>query len=177
MSEARTTIDAPFGRLHVTARDGAIRGIHFEHDGHAALAMRVPTDDREPVLVRARAQLLEYLVGERREFDLPLAPEGTPLQLEVWRALARIPFGARSSYAALAATVGRPRAARAIGSANARNPISIVVPCHRVIGADGALTGYAGGLASKEWLLAHEARVAIRHAWGTSAADMSRPST
>lgn len=107
-----------------------------------------------------RAQLGEYFAGARRAFELPLSGRGTQAQRAVWRALADIPFGEVQSYAELARAVGAPRSARAVGAANARNPLSIVVPCHRVIGSDGSLTGYAGGLEAKRWLLAHEARVA-----------------
>jgi methylated-DNA-[protein]-cysteine S-methyltransferase len=101
-------------------------------------------------------QLDEYFAGARTAFDLPLAPRGTPFQRRVWEELARIPFGATVTYGELAARVGHPGAARAVGAAVARNPISIVVPCHRVVGADGTLTGYAGGVARKAYLLAHE---------------------
>ncbi|MCA9677318.1 MAG: methylated-DNA--[protein]-cysteine S-methyltransferase, partial [Myxococcales bacterium] len=103
-----------------------------------------------------RAQLAAYLDGARRAFDVPLAPAGTPFQLAVWDALLAIPYGATESYGALARRLGRPHAARAVGAANGQNPISIIVPCHRVIGADGSLTGYGGGLPAKRWLLAHE---------------------
>jgi methylated-DNA-[protein]-cysteine S-methyltransferase len=108
---------------------------------------------------RARQELLEYCRGERQAFTLPLRLNGTDWQVAVWRALTRIPFGETRTYGELAAELGRPGAARAMGRANATNPISVVVPCHRVIGANGALTGYGGGLHIKERLLAHEARV------------------
>ena len=111
---------------------------------------------RSAVLTRAAAQLDEYFAGERRDFDLPLAPSGTAFQVEVWRALARIPFGATCSYGDLARAVGRPAASRAVGAANGKNPIAIILPCHRVIGASGELTGYGGGLPMKRWLLDHE---------------------
>jgi methylated-DNA-[protein]-cysteine S-methyltransferase len=113
----------------------------------------------DEALCDAREQLAAYFAGERRDFDLPLAPEGTPFQRRVWKELARIPFGVTVSYAELARRVGRPRAARAVGTANARNPIAIVVPCHRVIGADGTLVGFGAGLERKKWLLEHEAAV------------------
>lgn len=111
------------------------------------------------MLVRAAAQLAEYFAGERAEFDIPLAPRGTGFQRLVWAALEQIPFGETRSYGELAAGLGRPSASRAVGAANGKNPISILVPCHRVIAGSGALTGYAGGLAAKRWLLAHEARM------------------
>jgi methylated-DNA-[protein]-cysteine S-methyltransferase len=110
-------------------------------------------------LATAREQLGAYFTGELREFSLPLAPEGTPFQRAVWSALQRIPFGATTSYGALAASLGVRGGARAVGAANRLNPLAIVVPCHRVIGSDGKLTGYAGGLERKSFLLAHEARV------------------
>src|SRR5919108_1425992 len=110
-------------------------------------------------LATARAQLSAYFEGELREFSLALAPEGTPFQQTVWAALRRIPYGATTTYGALAASLGVRGAARAVGSANRLNPLAIVVPCHRVIGSDGRLTGYAGGLERKSFLLAHEARV------------------
>jgi methylated-DNA-[protein]-cysteine S-methyltransferase len=111
---------------------------------------------RTELLVRAAAQLAEYFAGERRVFDLPLAPAGTAFQVQVWRALERIPFGATCSYGELARSIGRPSASRAVGAANGSNPIAIILPCHRVIGANGGLTGYGGGLDMKRWLLAHE---------------------
>lgn len=109
-----------------------------------------------PPLSEARSQLEEYFEGRRTIFDLPLAPQGTEFQLRAWIALRDIPFGEVRTYAQQAVTVGRPTAVRAIGAANARNPLPIVVPCHRVIGAGGALTGFAGGIEVKRWLLAHE---------------------
>ena len=108
----------------------------------------------------ARDQLRAWFAGRRTTFDLPLRPRGTPFQLSVWRALGEIPYGETSSYRELAVAVGQPSAARAVGAANARNPLSIVVPCHRVIGARGELTGYAGGVERKRWLLEHERAVA-----------------
>jgi methylated-DNA-[protein]-cysteine S-methyltransferase len=110
------------------------------------------------VLARAATQLAEYFAGARRVFDVPLAPRGTDFQQGVWRELARIPYGETRSYGELARVLGRPSASRAVGAANGKNPISILVPCHRVIAGSGALTGYAGGLDAKRWLLAHEAR-------------------
>jgi methylated-DNA-[protein]-cysteine S-methyltransferase len=107
-------------------------------------------------------QIEEYCAGTRRDFELPLAPQGTSFQQEVWNALVKIPFGTTTSYGALAAKLGRPNAARAVGLANGSNPIGLIVPCHRVIGVDGSLTGYGGGLPLKRALLAHEAEVARR---------------
>jgi methylated-DNA-[protein]-cysteine S-methyltransferase len=108
------------------------------------------------VLVQAARELAEYFAGRRRQFETPLEPIGTAFQRSVWAALATIPYGRTLSYAALADALGRPGAARAVGAANARNPLSLFLPCHRVLGSGGALTGYAGGLERKRWLLAHE---------------------
>jgi methylated-DNA-[protein]-cysteine S-methyltransferase len=125
----------------------------------------VGTRRRGDVLRRAAAQLTEYFAGQRRAFDLPLAPRGTGFQRLVWEALTRIPHGETRSYRELACSLGRPSACRAVGAANGQNPISIIVPCHRVIASNGDLTGYAGGLAAKRWLLDHErAPVARRRA-------------
>lgn len=110
------------------------------------------------ILDRAAAQLGEYFAGERTTFDLELAPEGTEFQQKVWMLLRAIPFGETRSYGQLATKLKRPTASRAVGAANGRNPLGIIVPCHRVIGASGDLTGYAGGLPMKRWLLAHEQR-------------------
>jgi methylated-DNA-[protein]-cysteine S-methyltransferase len=111
---------------------------------------------RSEVLARAADQLAEYFAGKRRVFDLPLGPRGTGFQARVWRELTKIPYGETCSYGDIARAVGRPSASRAVGAANGRNPIAIIVPCHRVIGASGELTGYGGGLPMKRWLLAHE---------------------
>lgn len=133
-----------------------------EDDGHLVMAQfgarRDPAWRMEPgpLLRLARDQLREYFAGRRRDFDLPLAPRGTQFQLLVWRALRAIPYGETRSYGQIAAAAGNPRACRAVGLANNRNPIAIIVPCHRVIGADGSLTGYAAGLDIKARLLALE---------------------
>ena len=122
-----------------------------------------PADSRrdDAAFAAAREQLDAYFAGDLREFDLPLAAQGTPFQREVWDALREIPYGTTTSYGAIARRLGRPvGAARAVGACNGRNPIGLVVPCHRVIGASGGIVGYAGGLDRKRWLLAHEARVA-----------------
>jgi methylated-DNA-[protein]-cysteine S-methyltransferase len=153
------TMSSPIGELLLVSTGDALCGVYMPgHDPAPTLAgARSGADE---VLGRAAAQLGEYFAGARRAFDLPLRLAGTEFQARVWQALREIPFAGRSSYGALARALGRPSASRAVGSANRRNPISIVVPCHRVIGGDGRLTGYAGGLPAKEWLLAHEARVA-----------------
>ena len=111
------------------------------------------TGERDDLLDRAIDEVDEYFAGKRTAFDIPLAPEGTPFQQEVWKALRAIPFGETRSYMDVARTIGKPRAVRAVGAANGRNPLGIVVPCHRVIGADGSLTGYAGGMERKKFLL------------------------
>lgn len=140
---------SPHGDLTVLAdADGAVTRILFPHEPVPA---DVVWDD--PRAAGPAAQLEAFLRGERTAFDLPLAPRGTPFQRRVWEELARIPYGEAISYRELAARVGRPTASRAVGRANATNPIPIVVPCHRVVGADGSLTGYAGGVALKAALL------------------------
>ena len=147
-------IDSPLGPLRLFAADGAIRGIFLPSQSPTLIAGAGPPD---PVLKLAALQLREYFVGDRRVFTVPLCAAGTEFQHKVWRALLEIPHGETRSYAALAHAIARPAASRAVGHANSRNPISILVPCHRVIGSDGALTGYAGGAAAKQWLLSHEA--------------------
>lgn len=146
---------SPVGPLTLTAEDGALTAIDFGAPaGYADGAAPAPPAD--PVLAEAARQVATYFAGELREFDLPLRPNGTPFQLTVWAALRRIPYGQTITYGELALSIGRPTAARAVGGANHHNPLPIVVPCHRVIGADGALTGYAGGLGIKSALLAGE---------------------
>ena len=142
---------SPVGALWLCAEDERLVGLYLP-DRPAPSG----PGGRGGVLARAAAQLAEYFAGERRDFDLPLAPSGTEFQRTVWHALAEIPFGATCSYGDLARAVGRPSASRAVGAANGKNPISIILPCHRVIGASGELTGYGGGLPMKRWLLDHE---------------------
>jgi methylated-DNA-[protein]-cysteine S-methyltransferase len=149
----RCAVDSPLGPLVLAARGEALVGLHLP--GSAAPAP-AGTPRATPVLARAAAQLAEYFGGSRRAFDLPLAADGTPFQQAVWAALRTIPFGATWSYGALARRIGQPAASRAVGAANRRNPIAIIIPCHRVIGADGSLTGFGGGLTAKRFLLAHE---------------------
>lgn len=149
--------DSPLGTLRLAARDGALVGIWFDgqkYDARAGLDWREAPDDA--LLRDAARQLDEYFAGRRRRFDLRLAPVGTEFQRDVWRAIAKVPAGSTISYAELARRVGRPTSVRAAGAATGRNPLSIVVPCHRIVGADGALTGYAGGLERKRALLALE---------------------
>lgn len=150
-------LDSPLGPLRLYAADGALCGVFLPAQRPPLVAEAGPPD---PVLGLAAAQLREYFAGARRAFTVPLRAAGTDFQRTVWRALLEIPHGETRSYAALARAIARPGASRAVGHANSRNPISILVPCHRVIGSDGALTGYAGGPAAKQWLLAHEATTA-----------------
>jgi len=154
-----TEMKSPLGRLLLTADDGALSGVHFpgqKHDRPPQPDWQRADDD--PVLAAARMQLAEYFDGRRSAFELPLAPRGTAFQQAVWKALLAVPFGATSTYGAIAAAVRRPRAVRAVGAAIGANPLGIVVPCHRIIGRDGSLTGYAGGLERKAKLLALERR-------------------
>ena len=151
-------IETPVARLLVAADEAGLRLIHFQTGPRPRRPD--PAWRRDPAPFRGLArQLDEYFAGRRRAFELPLAPEGTAFQLATWQALRAIPYGTTISYAELARRVGKPEAVRAVGAANGANPLPIVVPCHRVIGNDGSLTGYAGGLAAKQWLLAHERRV------------------
>lgn len=148
-----SVMDSPIGPLTLVESDGALVAVLM--DGHRSppvpeSAWGDPVDDALPEATR---QLAEYFAGERTSFDLPLAPAGTDFQKEVWAALAAIPYGETRSYGQLAIAVGRPGASRAVGLANGRNPLSIVVPCHRVVGSDGKLTGYSGGPERKQFLL------------------------
>lgn len=149
-----TTTDSPVGPLLLTSDGRALTRVLFDADPDPDWSAQ-PCD----LLDRAVEQLREYFAGERTEFDLPLAPDGTPFQRRVWEALRTIPYAETISYRQLADRVGNPSASRAVGLANGRNPISLVVPCHRVIGADGSLTGYGGGLDRKRTLLDLERRV------------------
>ncbi|MFA0922148.1 methylated-DNA--[protein]-cysteine S-methyltransferase [Xanthomonas fragariae] len=148
------TFPSPIGALSVAADNTGVHYILFAQNRYDAVARaRWVHDPDAPLVCEAREQLLDYLHGGRRRFDLPLAPTGTPFQLEVWHMLAQIRFGQTWSYAQLAQAVGRPAASRAVGAANGRNPLPIVLPCHRVIGTNGALTGFGGGLPTKQALL------------------------
>lgn len=147
-----THVDSPLGELLLAGDDGALRLISFPTGKGRRRPERDWVEDPAPFRVAAR-QLAEYFAGRRERFDLPLAPEGTEFQRAVWQGLRRIPYGRTWSYAELAQRIGRPRAMRAVGAANGANPLPIVVPCHRVIGADGSLTGFGGGLPAKRLLL------------------------
>jgi len=152
------TLSSPVGRLTVVGQGDDLVGLYFDKDPLAA-KMRATGVKDDGRLRTAVAQLEEYFAGARTRFDLSLLPPGTPFQKKVWAALVQIPFGATASYGEIARAVGRPDASRAVGGANHRNPIAIIIPCHRVIGADGSMTGYGGGLPRKRLLLELEARV------------------
>ena len=145
-------LDSPVGRLLLVIGAQGLQRVHFESSRHP---FRVDKEwERSPgALHEARAQLKAYFAGKLKEFDLQLAPEGSEFQQQVWLELLRIPYGATTSYGEIAKRVGDPTASRAVGAANGQNPLAIVVPCHRVIGANGSLTGYGGGLPVKRFLL------------------------
>ena len=153
-----TEFDSPLGRLLLFGTTRGLSGImmtrHRHFDGQQKNWQRDDARWRD-----ASKQLVEYFAGKRRDFDIPLDVEGTEFQMKVWAALCTIPFGRTASYGDIARQIGNPKAVRAVGLANGRNPVSIVVPCHRVIGADGTLTGYGGGLDRKKILLDLESRV------------------
>ena len=154
-----TEYQSPMGQLLLAASERGLAGVYFEEHKHFKGMSGWQRDDQHVVLQRTRQQLAAYFAGERREFDLPLdMSAGTAFQRSVWLALCNLPFGSTTSYAAIAQGIGNPGAVRAVGAANGRNPISIIVPCHRVIASSGALTGYAGGLENKKILLALEAK-------------------
>ena len=152
-----TTIDSPIGPLGLVATDRGLRAVSWRGE---ETSVELPPDmldgSDHPVLARAAAQLDEYFRGDRTSFDLPLDLRGTEFQLAAWRALGDIPYGSTRSYGEQASLIGRPKAVRAVGQANGRNPVPIVLPCHRVIGANGSLVGFGGGLDTKTVLLQHE---------------------
>ncbi len=148
-----TLIDSPVGPLFVAASDEGLRAIEFRENKHPVKRDGDWREGDNAVLRKVHKQLDEYFAGKRRAFDLPLSPTGTEFQRKVWTTLATIPYGETISYAQLAARIGKPSAMRAVGAANGRNPLPIVLPCHRVIGADGSLTGFGGGLPTKQFLL------------------------
>ena len=150
------TLQSPIGELMLISDGKSLTGLYMANQKHAARRAKAIRD--EALLKRPRARMQAYFAGELRDFELPLAAGGTPFQQRVWRALCDIPYGETISYGELARRIGQPKASRAVGLANGQNPIAIVVPCHRVIGANGSLTGYGGGLERKRWLLAHESK-------------------
>ncbi|MGQ0697788.1 MAG: methylated-DNA--[protein]-cysteine S-methyltransferase [Panacagrimonas sp.] len=150
-------LDSPLGPLLLLGSHGILTGLYMiEHKG-GPRAEQLGTQD-DAAFAAAREQLAAYFAGELREFDFAHTGKGTPFQQRVWKTLCEIPYGETISYGELARRIDQPTASRAVGLANGQNPISIIVPCHRVIGANGSLTGYGGGLERKRWLLAHEAR-------------------
>ncbi|HEY6556726.1 MAG TPA: methylated-DNA--[protein]-cysteine S-methyltransferase [Polyangiaceae bacterium] len=161
-----SAIPSPIGRLTLLGDGAGLHGIYFEGARAEALSATCARDARP--LRQAIRQLEEYFAGRRTAFDLSLSPRGTAFQRRVWHALSEIPFGGTWSYAAVAQRIGAPGAARAVGAANGKNPLPIVVPCHRVIGADGSLTGFGGGMDRKRWLLDFEASSAARAEFGKS---------
>ncbi len=161
-------LDSPIGRLRLVATDQGLSHLLFDQqagdsvDSSSMGSSSVGSDsdpakaDDHPVLAAATSQLEEYFAGQRQEFDIPLDLTGTEFQRAAWSALAGVPFGETRSYRQQAEAIGRPNTVRAIGAANGRNPVPIVLPCHRIVGSDGSLTGYGGGLPIKEFLLNHE---------------------
>jgi methylated-DNA-[protein]-cysteine S-methyltransferase len=156
----KACFDSPIGRLEILASDKGITEIRFAGAPKKARAgkapVKKPAPPADPILAACVLELDEYFAGQRTEFTVALDLEGTPFQKKVWAKLLKVPCGWTTSYGELAKAVGRPGAARAVGGANHRNPVSIIVPCHRVVGSGGSLTGYGGGLARKRWLLEHE---------------------
>jgi len=153
-----TTMASPIGTLLLMGTREHLTGLYMErHDPAPSAAVQSGVRDDRP-FSQVKRQLEEYFAGTRTSFDLPIQPEGTEFQRRVWNALLEIPYGTTISYLELARRIGDEKAARAVGLANGLNPISIIVPCHRVIGADGSLTGYGGGIERKRWLLQHEAK-------------------
>lgn len=149
----------PVGKLKLVASDKGLVAVLWENDNPSRVRLsKLEENDQYPILLKAERQLQEYFSGQRQDFDLPLDLRGTDFQKSVWEALCTIPFGETRSYGELATQLGKPSAGRAVGAANGRNPISIVVPCHRVIGSSGKLTGFAGGLETKAHLLSLETK-------------------
>ncbi|MCZ7415084.1 MULTISPECIES: methylated-DNA--[protein]-cysteine S-methyltransferase [unclassified Streptomyces] len=158
-NRTHTVLDSPLGPLTLVAEDGVLRGLYMTDQRHRPPEASFGVPEPEG-FADVTAQLGEYFAGERTAFSLPLALEGTPFQRTVWAALCEIPYGETVSYGELAEHIGRPTASRAVGMANGRNPVGIIVPCHRVVGASGSLTGYGGGLDRKLHLLDFERRTA-----------------
>jgi methylated-DNA-[protein]-cysteine S-methyltransferase len=157
MNLAYKTIESPVGKLKLVASEKALVAILWEKDNPRRVRLtELVANDRHPILVEAERQLSEYFAGKRKMFSVALDMRGTRFQQDVWETLLAIPFGQTRSYGQLAKQLGNPRATRAVGAANGRNPISIIVPCHRVIGSSGKLTGFAGGLEVKAQLLSLE---------------------
>ena len=155
MATYTTTMDSPLGPIRIAGTNTGLTRVDFQH-GLRPVEPIPGWQDTPDVLAEAVQQLREYFEGTRQTFSVALAPDGTDFQQEVWRALQQIPFGTTRTYQDLAQTLGKPKGARAVGSANGRNPIAIMIPCHRIIGRDGRLRGYASGLPIKRQLLQHE---------------------
>ncbi len=153
----------PIGSLHVACDDSGLRFVMFENNKYDAPHREDWKRDTSATR-EAREQLLQYFAGDRQTFDLVLNPVGTDFQKQIWHTLAKIPFGETWSYGQVANKIGAPKAVRAVGAANGRNPIPIILPCHRVIGSNGTLTGFGGGLPTKQWLLEHEGVKAVAQA-------------
>jgi methylated-DNA-[protein]-cysteine S-methyltransferase len=156
MTTAFTRFPSPVGELLLSASDTALTGVWFETSKHVPPLQVERGSGGEDILLHTRQQLSEYFAGTRTTFDLPLAAAGSDFERQVWNLLRTIPYGATTSYSALARRLGDVKATRAVGAANGKNPIPIIVPCHRVVGAHGELTGFGGGLDRKRWLLEHE---------------------
>lgn len=161
MNTVYKIMPSPVGHLKLVANNDGLIAVLWENDNPARVPLGTLAEDKtHPLLLQAEEQLRDYFAGSRKPFDVKLNFNGTPFQKKVWAALLTIPFGETRSYAAIAAAIGSPKAARAVGAANGKNPISIIAPCHRVIGAGGKLTGFAGGLAAKAYLLKLEGSAA-----------------
>lgn len=152
-------LDSPIGRLLLVGDGGALQALYMLDHKHQ-LPVSAGCERSDEVFRSVRQQLEQYFAGKLKQFEVALAAEGSAFQKQVWRALLQIPFGVTESYGQLARSIGNEKASRAVGLANGKNPISIIVPCHRVIGANGSLTGYGGGMERKRWLLEHERRYA-----------------
>jgi len=160
--KSHTVVESPVGPLTLVAAEGALIGLYMEQQRHLPPPEALGAPDGDPAgapFAEVSVQLREYFGGERTEFGLRVTLAGTAFQQRVWAALRAIPFGQTASYGELAGRIGQPSASRAVGLANGRNPVGIIVPCHRVVGADGSLTGYGGGMERKQYLLDHERRV------------------
>ncbi|MGO4590532.1 methylated-DNA--[protein]-cysteine S-methyltransferase [Paenarthrobacter sp. 2TAF44] len=164
MNTRHTTMDSPLGQLTLTARGEFLTGIFYEGHWHMPPPdyFGVPAGIEEPLFEQTRGELGEYLEGKRTDFDVPFEARGNAFQEKVWERLQHIPFGETISYGELALEMGDPHLAQAVGSAVGRNPISIIIPCHRVVGRNGQLTGYAGGLRNKRFLLELEEPAAVK---------------
>jgi methylated-DNA-[protein]-cysteine S-methyltransferase len=145
--------ETPHGTMLLTATDKGLAGVYFKGQKHFPKQRDWERNARHPVLKQARRELAEYFAGKRRRFDVALDPQGTPFQRAVWKQIARVAFGKKITYGELAQRAGYPGSARAAGAATGRNPLGVIVPCHRIVGSNGSLTGYAGGLARKRALL------------------------